>query len=230
MSWMSPLDRADDHLARARRAGLDQQRAENGHAALHGVGRLQHFWDEQDAVPKIDTDDAHALDQRLGQDRVGRPPAVEQDGYGLLDLLPEAVVEVVVHLLDEIGVAQRFQIEIVVRHRPPSCPACACAGYREMRALALGTTRLPGSRPNSRAHFLFNYRRVARLFQTRRRLAGSRQSFRHRGAPPMVALRHRWEEAYAGPDAGNASSIAQEGAAMAVKRFVSRGAWPKCRR
>ena len=46
------------------------------------------------------------LDQRVGQDRVGSPAALQQDVDALLDFLLETVVEVVVHLLDEIGVAQ----------------------------------------------------------------------------------------------------------------------------
>jgi hypothetical protein len=50
------------------RAGLDQQRAQDEHAGLHRVGRQQHFRHEQDAVAEVDADDAHALDQRLGQD------------------------------------------------------------------------------------------------------------------------------------------------------------------
>ena len=51
-------------------------------------------------------DDAHALDQRLGQHLVGRPAALEQDVDALLDLLLEAVIEVVVHLRDEFVVGK----------------------------------------------------------------------------------------------------------------------------
>ena len=73
------LDRADHHLADLGRAGLGQQRAQDRHAALHRVGGQQHLGHEQDAVAEIDADDAHALDQGLGQHVVGLPAALEQD-------------------------------------------------------------------------------------------------------------------------------------------------------
>ena len=113
------LDRADHHLARRRCPGLGQQRAQDRHAALHGVGGEQHLGHEQDAVAEIDADDGHAADQRLGQHAVGRPAALEQDVDALLDLGLEAVIEVVLHLLDELVVVQRPQVEIatVLAHR-----------------------------------------------------------------------------------------------------------------
>src|SRR3546814_963155 len=49
---------------------------------------------------------------------VGRPAAIEQDVDAFLDLFLEAVVKVVVHLLDEFVVVKAVEIEIVVfRHR-----------------------------------------------------------------------------------------------------------------
>ena len=56
----------------------------------------------------------HAADQRLGQHVVGLPAALEQDVDAFDDLLPEAVVEVVLHLLDELFVVERTEVEIVV--------------------------------------------------------------------------------------------------------------------
>ena len=44
-------------------------------------------------------DDAHALDQGLGQHVVGRPAASSRMCDRLLDLFLEPVIEVVVHLL-----------------------------------------------------------------------------------------------------------------------------------
>ena len=67
------LDRADHHLSHFRRAGLGQQRAQDRHAGFHGVGGEQDFGDEQDAVAKILADDAHALDQGLGEHAIGAP-------------------------------------------------------------------------------------------------------------------------------------------------------------
>ena len=52
------LDRADHHLADRRRPGLGEQRAQDRHAALHRVGGEQHLGHEQDAVAKVDADDA----------------------------------------------------------------------------------------------------------------------------------------------------------------------------
>ena len=58
--------------------------------------------------------------QRLGENAVGLPAAVQQDVDRFLDLFLEAVVEVVVHLLDELVVVKAVEIEIVVfRHIIP---------------------------------------------------------------------------------------------------------------
>ena len=111
------LDGADHHPADLGRAGGGQQRAQDRHAALHRIGRHQHFRHEQDAVAKVDADDPHALDQRLGQHLIGRPAAAEQDAHALFDLLLQAVVEVVVNLRDEFVVRQRRQVEVVIGHR-----------------------------------------------------------------------------------------------------------------
>ena len=112
------LDGADHHLAEARRAGGDQQRPQDGHAGLHRIGGEQHFGHEQDAIAEIDADDAHALDQRLGQDLVGRPAALEQDVDRLLDLFLEAVIEIVMDLLGQLLVVEGFEIEFAfIAHR-----------------------------------------------------------------------------------------------------------------
>jgi len=106
MSWMSPLTVP---------IGLREERAQDGHPGLHRVGGEQHLRHEQDAVAEILADDAHALHEGLGQDVVGRPPAREQDPHALLYLLLEAVIEVVVHLLHEVVVAKRVEVDFV-RH------------------------------------------------------------------------------------------------------------------
>ena len=43
---------------------------------------------------------------------VGRPAALEEDVRRLLDLVLEAVVQVVVHLLDQLGVVERPEVEL----------------------------------------------------------------------------------------------------------------------
>ncbi len=56
------------------------------------------------------------FDERVVQHLVGRPVPLEQDLGPLDDLVGEPVVEVVVHLRDELGVGQRAEIEVVVWH------------------------------------------------------------------------------------------------------------------
>ncbi len=108
------LDGANHHLADRLDAGLGEQRPQDLHPTLHRVGREQDFGHEQDAVPEIDADDAHALDQRIVQHAVRGPPAREQDVRRLHHLGFEAVVEVVVHLQDQILVVEAVQIQVVV--------------------------------------------------------------------------------------------------------------------
>ena len=111
------LDRADHHLAQLGRAGLGQQRPQKGHAALHGVGSQQDFRHEEDAVAEVDADDPHAFHQRLGQDVVRSPAALQQDLHTLFDLFFQAVIEIVMHLFDEFVVIQCAKVEIVfIRH------------------------------------------------------------------------------------------------------------------
>ena len=78
MSWMSPLTVPITDLA-LRRAGFSQQRTQEYHAALHGVGGQKHLGNKQDAVTEIDADDTHAFDKRFGQNAVRLPPALQQD-------------------------------------------------------------------------------------------------------------------------------------------------------
>ncbi len=117
------LHGADDHLADLRSAGLGQQRAQDEHARLHGVGRHQHFGHEEDAVPEVLADDAHALDERRGQNLIGRPFASQEDAHALLDLFLEPIVEVIVHLLDEFVVGEGIQVEIVSASHLHQSPA-----------------------------------------------------------------------------------------------------------
>ena len=112
------LDGADHHLADRLDAGLGEQRAQDRHAGLHGVGGEEHLGHEQDAVAEVDPDDAHAFDERLVQRVVGAPAAAEQQVGALGDLVGQAVVEVVVHLGDErvVGEAREVDLLGVVRH------------------------------------------------------------------------------------------------------------------
>ena len=99
----------------------------------------QHLGHEQDAVTEIDADDAHALDERLVEHPLRAPPALEQDRGSFLDLVTKPVVQIVVHLLHEVLVGQRRQIEVVVfadiglvtHHRSPE--RCALAVPRALR-------------------------------------------------------------------------------------------------
>ena len=119
MSWMSPLTVPMTILP----TGSAPVSASNGRRismpALHGVGRQQHLGHEEDSVAEVDADDPHALDQRIGEDAVGRPTAVEEDRRALDDLVGQAVVEVVVHLLDELVVVEGREIDVValIGHR-----------------------------------------------------------------------------------------------------------------
>ena len=45
-----------------------------------------------------------------------RPVPLQQDVGPLDDLVGQAVVEIVVHLRDELGVGQDLEVEVVVRH------------------------------------------------------------------------------------------------------------------
>ena len=108
------LDGADDHLAYGFGPRLRQQGAQHLHPPLHGVGGQQHLRHEQDAVAKIDAHDLHASHQGLVQHLV-RPPAPPQEKFGAFhDLVPQAVVEIVVHLLHQFGVVQLRQDHLVV--------------------------------------------------------------------------------------------------------------------
>jgi hypothetical protein len=107
---MSPL------TALFRRPGFHQERPQDGHASLHGVRRQEHFRHEQDAVAEILADDLHAGHQRLGEDIVRGPAAIQEEPRSLLDLLLHAVIEVVLHLRDEVLVGEFCQDDVVVRH------------------------------------------------------------------------------------------------------------------
>ena len=114
------LDRADDDLADRLGAGLGEERPQDRHAGLHRVGGEEDLGHEQDAVAEVDADDLHAGDERVVEDPRGRPAAPEQDVRALDDLGGHAVVEVVVHLLGELVVGERREVDLrvlVLRHR-----------------------------------------------------------------------------------------------------------------
>ena len=116
MSWMSPLTVPMTTVPTRSAPVSASERPQDRHARLHRVRGEQHLGDEEDPVAEVDADDAHALDERVVQDLVGAPAALEQDVRPLDDLVGEPVVEVVVHLGDELVVRQRLQVEVVVSH------------------------------------------------------------------------------------------------------------------
>ena len=73
------LDRADDDPADRLRAGLGEQRAQDGHAGLHRVRGEQDLGHEQDPVPEVDADDPHPLDEGVVEHPVRDPAAAEED-------------------------------------------------------------------------------------------------------------------------------------------------------
>ena len=84
-----------------REPGQQQARLEQRHAGLHGVGRHQHLRHEQDAVAEVDTDNAHAFHQALGQDLVRSPAALKQDVHTFFDLFFQATSSISVPQLLE---------------------------------------------------------------------------------------------------------------------------------
>ena len=104
------LDGADHHGALLGRAGFSQQRTQDNHTALHGVGCQKHLWNKQDAVTEIDADNTHAFDKRFGQNPVRLPLALQQNIDAFKDLVGKAVIEILVHLLDKFIVVQGGEI------------------------------------------------------------------------------------------------------------------------
>jgi hypothetical protein len=145
------LDGADHHLADARRAGFGQERLQDRHAALHRVGGHQHLGDEEDAVAEIVADDGHAAHERLGEDVVGRPAAVQQDVHALFDLFLQTVVEVVEHLGDQIVVVELREDDVVffLGHGRVSCGWCDCTVFSYLIPLALSASRFCDIAPAS---------------------------------------------------------------------------------
>ena len=109
---------------------------------LHRVGGEEDLGHEQDPVAEVDADDPHALDEGVVEDLVRAPAAAEEDVRALDDLRRHAVVEVVVHLLDELVVGQRREVEVLVRVRHAHAPFC-CGDVAPvaLRALDCSTSR-----------------------------------------------------------------------------------------
>jgi hypothetical protein len=108
------LDGADDDLADRFGPGLGEERPKDLHAGLHRVGGEEDLGYEQDAITEVDADDAHAFNECDVQGAIGRPTPVEQNQGTFDDLGGHAVVEVVVHLIDEVFVTQRGKIDVVI--------------------------------------------------------------------------------------------------------------------
>src|SRR4029079_16881739 len=111
-------DRADDDLAHGLCAGLGEERPKDRHPGLHRVRGEKDLGHEQDAVAEVDAHDLHAGDERVVEDLRGAEAAAEEDRRPLHDLVLHAVIEVVVHLLDELVVGQGVEIDVleIVRH------------------------------------------------------------------------------------------------------------------
>ena len=150
------LDGADHDLADRFGAGLGQERTEQFHSGLHRVRGEQDFGDEEDAVAEVDADDRHALHERIVEDPVGAPSPVEQERGALDDLIGEAVVQVVVHLVDQLVVRQRREIDIVtvvVTHNAPTENSVAevptygmySVWWKRNRPMSARHARLPGA-------------------------------------------------------------------------------------
>ena len=108
------LHRPDHDLADRLGPGLGQQRTQDGHPRLHGVGRQQDLGHEEDAIAEVDAHDAHPLDQGLVEHPSGRPAPLQQDGRALVDLVGQAVVQVVVHLGRELWVTQAPEVQLFI--------------------------------------------------------------------------------------------------------------------
>ncbi len=108
------LDGGDHDLADRRGAGFGQEGPEDLHAGLHGVGGQEHLGHEEDAGAEVVADHPHRLDEGLVEGPLGRPATTQEELGALGDLVAEPVVEIVVHLGDEVLVTQRVQIDVVV--------------------------------------------------------------------------------------------------------------------
>ena len=116
MSWMSPLTVPITILPTRGRAGLGQQRAQDAMPAFmalaasstSGTNRMP----SRKSMPTIRMPSTSASVSTL----VRGPAALEQDVDALLDLLLEAVIEVVVHLLHQLVIIERAQIEFFFGH------------------------------------------------------------------------------------------------------------------
>ena len=110
------LDGADHDLADRLGPGLGQERSQDRHPRFHRVRGEEYLRDEQDAVAEVHADNAHPLDERLVEGPLRRPTTVEQDPGALVDLVGHAVVQVVVHLLDQLVIGQGCEVEVVISH------------------------------------------------------------------------------------------------------------------
>src|SRR3569833_213587 len=106
------FDRTDDDFADRLDTGLGEQRTQDLHAALHGVGGEKYLGHEQDAVSEVDADVAHAFVHRFKQHLFRAPAALELDPGGILDLGFQAVVQIIMHQHDELLIIQIAQIEL----------------------------------------------------------------------------------------------------------------------
>ena len=108
------FDGADNHFADRLGAGSSEYRFQKRHAGLHRIGRHQYFGNKQNAVAKIDTDNGHARNQRLVQHLGSFPAPVQQNLCSFGDLFGHAIVEIIVHLLDEFFVRKFRQDDFFV--------------------------------------------------------------------------------------------------------------------
>ena len=104
------LDRSDYHFSNRLYPSFCEQRPQDFHAALHGIGSQQDLWNKQNSVTKINPNNAHALDQSVIQHPVCRPAATKKNMGGLNHLVAQAVVEIIMNLLGQLFVVERAEV------------------------------------------------------------------------------------------------------------------------
>src|SRR5204863_114194 len=78
------------------------------------LGGQEDLGHEQDPVAEVDPNDLHPGHERIVEDPGGGEATAEQDLRPLDDLVAHAVVEVVVHLFDELVVAESVEVDLFV--------------------------------------------------------------------------------------------------------------------
>mgnify|MGYP000406837965 CR=1 FL=1 len=110
------LEQRRQTLLRVAQRAFHEQRAQDEHAGLHRIGAHENLGHEENAVAEILADDPHAFDQRLCQNFIRRPAALQKDVGAFLDLFLEPVIQIVMHLLDKFIIGKLGEDDFIVRH------------------------------------------------------------------------------------------------------------------